>query len=165
MEDLLRLKRTERPPQAFWDSFEEEVRAQTLATLARDEQTIWRRIRDLARHVRAAIAAAAMGATALAAWTLSTLTPLTVSEPIASNVNAPEATAPAEVVRVEDPALASGEEDFTVDLLPVEFTEQPRFAREMRTDRLEAEGGERRFAPEMLSASRRTSTSVAVLSF
>src|SRR5579883_574710 len=64
IEDLLRLKRAERPPEAFWTQFESELRAKQLAAIGerRPWWSSWERVgQALARRSVPLGAAAALG--------------------------------------------------------------------------------------------------------
>lgn len=70
LEDLLRLKRAERPPQEFWDRFERELRAKQLAAIV--EKRPWWRV--VPRAVRSfARLHLPLGATAALAFTIVVL--------------------------------------------------------------------------------------------
>ena len=52
LEDILRLKRAERPPAEFWDSFDRQLRAKQLAALV--EKRPWWRSLPPPTHARCA---------------------------------------------------------------------------------------------------------------
>ena len=68
LEDLLRLKRAERPPAEFWDRFERELRAKQLSALV--EKRPWWRSLSFARLARYQLP---LGATAILAVTFITV--------------------------------------------------------------------------------------------
>lgn len=113
LEDLLRLKRCERPPAEFWARFERELRQKQLAALV-VRQSWWQRrprvLRGMARlHLP-------LGATAVLALTLFTLHYYEPVDPhVAMSDRGDEALAPASVelanpvaARDSDRAVASG---------------------------------------------------------
>jgi hypothetical protein len=88
LEDLLRLKRAERPPQEFWPEFESELRRKQLAAIV-DKRPWWRRV-SASNLVRLSLPA---GAAAVLAFTVFSYR--------ASFVSAPEVLSP-ELATVRD---------------------------------------------------------------
>jgi hypothetical protein len=112
LEDLLRLKRAERPPAEFWERFDRELRAKQLAALVNKRpwwQTLPRAFTALARpryHLP-------LGATAALAITFISLRnepAMPVSSitrtPVVATKLAPAATAPAELATSVGPVTA-----------------------------------------------------------
>jgi len=69
VEDLLRLKRAEKPDAAYWQRFERELRQKTVQTVIREETSLVRFFRGSVRQLRLAVpAAAALALLALLAF-------------------------------------------------------------------------------------------------
>ncbi len=92
LEDLLRLKRAERPAENFWNDFDRELRAKQLAALVKKEAWWKTPFTKLPAWTRHSLTAAAAAALAIAVW---------------SN-QSPSPTAP-ETARVATPAPAAPE--------------------------------------------------------
>lgn len=94
LEDLLRLKRTERPPAEFWNQFDRELRAKQLAAIV-EKRPWWRRL-----SVRSAWAGFSRYHLPLGATAVLAITVLSVRE-----YRRPAVAAPAGVA--ENPLIAS----------------------------------------------------------
>lgn len=91
IEDLLRLKRTERPPAEFWAGFERELRQKQLAALV-EQRPWWRSFPQLiSRRAYLPVGATAVIAFTLISMKLSTPAPIAQVEVPASNVTAQSA--------------------------------------------------------------------------
>jgi hypothetical protein len=112
VEDLLRLKRAERPPAEFWNRFEAEIRAKQLSAIV-IRRPWWSGLAGIGRVLRrhqALFGAGAVAAVTLAAYRFTEARPVRRAEP------APAAAAPsAPNAAVSAPAApARSEDDFDV---------------------------------------------------
>ena len=103
IEDLLRLKRTERPPADFWVGFESELRQKQLAALV-EQRSWWRELPQIFSR-RAYLP---VGATAVIAFTLVSVklyipAPIAQIEAPASNQTV-QTTAPVTGMKISEPA-------------------------------------------------------------
>lgn len=106
IEDLLRLKRTERPPAEFWDQFDRALRAKQLAALV-EKRPWWRTLPEtLGAWRRYARYALPLGATAVLAVTFVALRDRPVS-PGGETVTASQPALAAATVALESRASSS----------------------------------------------------------
>ncbi len=104
LEDLLRLKRAERPPAEFWSQFDQELRAKQLSALV-EKRPWWRRLpRFAAGFSRYQLPLGATAALALTIVLVREYRP--VSSPVSAAVKSVAVTAAAPVLN-ESPAVAS----------------------------------------------------------
>lgn len=99
LEDLLRLKRAERPPAEFWSEFDRSLRAKQLAALVEKRpwwQTLPHALGRLSRYRIALGASAAVVITVFSVRSYQTATPAAVEEPAAPASVAVAAAAPGE---------------------------------------------------------------------
>ena len=134
LEQLIQLKRTERPAREFWDDFDRELHRRQLAALVTVEPWIRRATRALATAARR-LAPAGAGAAALALTTVAIL-----------RTDSPPRVAPA------DEAVASAEAETKVFLLPEESISVSKSSAPRATVAMEEFRGDVRSAPQELAS-------------
>lgn len=141
VEDLLQLKRAERPEPEFWNKFEVELRQKQLAALV-ERRPWWQQLPQLLSR-RAYLP---LGATAVMAFTLVSVRyyePGTVTTPDVEEIAHPMSVAVAPVVPRHDmiaSVQASAPSDVSADTLPID--DRTAVAPVQLSERLPARAGE-----------------------
>lgn len=112
LEDLLRLKRAERPPAEFWVEFEQNLRAKQLAAIV-DKRPWWFGLRSAFKWTVPLGAAGAVAATVMT-WNMTTVSqqaPTPSEIPARATELAHAAAQPAESVSTQDEAVLVAQAD------------------------------------------------------
>lgn len=156
LEELLQVKRAERPQPQFWDRFERELHEKTLRTLTAPEETTFSRWARLLRPALATGGAAAALLFAVGVWSLSEMpAPQEPSFPATVSASAAPVAPPSPMVaEAREPASARAEFGVTV----LESRTSSTFAREMNPEAYSAGPGiSTAYRPETLDRSGRPS--------